>query len=126
TPIRDVDHDPYLTVAGIIKRSSNVGAAKIALRFGSENLYAALRRYGFGRRTGIELPGEQSGMMREGSKWRDVELATIAYGYGITVTPLQIAAALAAFGDHGVYHEPRIVDRVVDSDGTMLYQAAPA
>jgi cell division protein FtsI (penicillin-binding protein 3) len=126
SPIRDVDHDPYLTVAGIIKRSSNVGAAKIALRFGAENLYAALRRYGFGRRTGIELPGEQSGMMREGSKWRDVELATIAYGYGITVTPLQVAAAISAFGDHGIYHEPRIVDRVIDGDGTLLYQAAPA
>jgi len=126
TPITDVDHDPYLTVAGIIKRSSNVGAAKIALRFGSDKLYAALKRYGFGKRTGIELPGEQVGLVRDGAKWRDVELATIAYGYGITVTPLQIAAALAAFGDHGIYHEPRIVDRVIDGDGTLLYQAAPA
>jgi cell division protein FtsI (penicillin-binding protein 3) len=126
TPIRDVEHDLYLTVAGIIKRSSNVGAAKIALRFGAAKLYAAFRRFGFGKRTGIELPGEQPGMLRDGAKWRDVELATISFGYGLTVTPLQIAAAIAAFGDHGIYHEPRIVDRVVDPDGTLLYQAAPA
>jgi cell division protein FtsI (penicillin-binding protein 3) len=124
--IRDVHIDPYLTVAGIIKRSSNVGAAKIALRFGAEKLYAALRRFGFGQRTGIELPGEQPGMLRDGARWRDIELATISYGYGLSVTPLQIAAALAAFGNHGVYHAPRIVERVVDSDGTLLYQAESA
>src|SRR5262249_5128018 len=69
-PIRDVDHDLYLTVAGIIKRSSNVGAAKIALRFGAAKLYAALRRFGFGARTGIELPGEQAGRLRDGARWR--------------------------------------------------------
>jgi cell division protein FtsI (penicillin-binding protein 3) len=125
-PIRDLHHDPYLTVAGIIKRSSNVGAAKIALRFGADKLYAALRRFGFGQRTGIELPGEQPGMLRPGNRWRDIELATISYGYGLTVTPLQVAAALAAFGNHGLYREPRIVERVIDADGTLLYEAAPA
>lgn len=124
--LRDVDRDPYLNVAGIIKRSSNVGAAKIALRFGGPKLYAALKRFGFGMKSGIELPGEQSGMLRNGAKWRDVELATISYGYGLTVTPLQIAAALAAFGNHGLYHEPRVVDRVIDADGTLLYRATPA
>jgi cell division protein FtsI (penicillin-binding protein 3) len=122
-PIRDVDHDPYLTVAGIIKRSSNVGAAKIALRLGATRLYAALRRFGFGARTGIELPGEQTGMLRNGARWRDIELATISYGYGLTATPLQIAAGLAALGNGGVYHEPRIVERVIDGDGTLLYDA---
>ncbi|HEX3477155.1 MAG TPA: penicillin-binding transpeptidase domain-containing protein [Kofleriaceae bacterium] len=125
-PIRDVDHDPYLTVAGIIKRSSNVGAAKIALKLGATRLYAALRRFGFGARTGIELPGEQTGMLRNGARWRDIELATISYGYGLTATPLQIAAALAALGNGGVYHEPRIVERVIDGDGTLLYAAQAA
>jgi cell division protein FtsI (penicillin-binding protein 3) len=65
-------------------------------------------------------------MLRNGAKWRDIELATISYGYGLTTTPLQIAAAIAAFGNHGLYHEPRIVDRVTDADGTLLYRAAPA
>jgi cell division protein FtsI (penicillin-binding protein 3) len=125
-PINDLHNDPYLTVAGIIKRSSNVGAAKIALQFGAGKLYAALRRFGFGARTGIELPGEQPGTLRDGARWRDIELATISYGYGLSVTPLQIAAALAAFGDHGRYREPRIVERVIDGDGTVLYEPQAA
>ena len=120
--IRDVDHDAYLNVGGIIKRSSNVGAAKIALRFGAAKLYAALRKFGFGQRTGLGLPGEQSGRLRDGAKWREIELATIAYGYGLTVTPVQLAAAMAAFGDHGRYRAPRIIDRVIDADGTLLFQ----
>ncbi|MFN0248839.1 MAG: penicillin-binding transpeptidase domain-containing protein [Kofleriaceae bacterium] len=119
--IRDVHHDPYLTVAGIVKRSSNVGTVKIAQRLGREKLFAALKTYGFGAKTGIELPGEQAGTIRRGDTWREIELATISYGYGLTVTPLQIAAALAAVGNGGVYREPRIVDKVVDRDGTVKY-----
>jgi cell division protein FtsI (penicillin-binding protein 3) len=122
-PIRDLHHDPYLTVAGIIKRSSNVGAAKIALKFGAPKLSAALRRFGFGARTGIELPGEQPGLLRDAARWRDRDLATISFGYGLSVTPLQIAAAVAVFGNQGIYREPRIVERVIDSDGTELYRA---
>ncbi|MBX3154480.1 MAG: PASTA domain-containing protein [Deltaproteobacteria bacterium] len=109
--------DKILTVSQIIKRSSNVGTVKIAQRFGRERLYAALKRFGFGAKSGIELPGEQAGTLRAGSTWRDIELATISYGYGLTVTPLQVAAALAAIGNGGTYHPPRIIDRVVDGDG---------
>lgn len=121
--IRDVHHDPYLTVAGIVKRSSNVGTVKIAQRLGREKLHAALVSYGFGAKTGIELPGEQSGKIRRGDTWREIELATISFGYGLTVTPLQIAAALAAIGNGGVYRAPRIVEKVVDRDGTLKYAA---
>ena len=124
-PITDVHPDPYLTVAGIIKRSSNVGAAEIALKMGKDTLYTGLKRFGFGTKTGIELPGEQAGTVRDGAKWRDTELATIAYGYGVTVTPLQVAAGLAAIGNHGLRIEPRIVDQVIDGDGSVLYRAQP-
>jgi cell division protein FtsI (penicillin-binding protein 3) len=120
--IRDVDGDRYLTVGGVIKRSSNVGAAEIALRFGRERLRDALVAFGFGAKSGIELPGEQAGVLRAAAKWHPVELATIAYGYGLTVTPLQIAAAIAAIGNRGTYREPRIVDEVVEADGTVLYR----
>jgi cell division protein FtsI (penicillin-binding protein 3) len=115
--IRDVNHDAALTTAGIIKRSSNVGAAKIAQRLGREKLYAGLQRFGFGARTGIELPGEQSGRLRSAERWRDIELATISFGYGLTVTPLQIAAATAALGADGVYHPPRIIESIGRDDG---------
>lgn len=120
--ITDVHFFPYLTVAGIIKHSSNIGAARIAMRTGAQKLYEGYKRFGFGAKTGIELPGEQVGMLRTGDKWRDVELATMSFGYGLTVTPLQITAALASIGNHGMYHEPRIVDSVVDGDGTVIYQ----
>ena len=123
--IRDVDHDWQLTTAGIIKRSSNVGAVKIAQRLGREKLHAALVRFGFGAKTGIELPGEQAGTLRPGAKWRDIELATVAFGYGLTVTPLQIAAALAALGDDGMYRAPRIVASITDAAGAAQAAAAP-
>jgi cell division protein FtsI (penicillin-binding protein 3) len=123
--IRDVHHDPGLTAAGIIKRSSNVGAVKIAQRLGREKLEAALRRFGFGARTGIELPGERTGTIRPGATWREIELATISYGYGLTVTPLQMAAALAALGDDGTYRAPRIVDRVTDAAGAAQHAPPP-
>jgi cell division protein FtsI (penicillin-binding protein 3) len=122
--ITDVHSFPSLTVAGIIKHSSNIGAAKIALRLGADKLYDGYKKLGFGAQTGIELPGEQTGMLRRGETWREVELATMAYGYGLTVTPLQITAALAAIGNHGIYHPPRIVDSVVDRDGTVIYRGA--
>lgn len=122
--IRDTHIDRYLTVAGIIKRSSNVGAVKIAQRLGKERLYAALARFGFGVKTDIELPGEQRGTLRPGAGWREIEFATISYGYGMTVTPLQIAAAIAALGNDGVYRAPRIVDAVIESDGTVRSAAA--
>ncbi len=121
-PIHDTHVFPYLTVGGIIKHSSNIGAGKIALRMGADKLYDGLKRFGFGAKTGIEMPGEQVGMLREPAKWRDIDLAHMAFGYGLTVTPLQIAAALSAIGNHGVYHAPRIVDEVVDRDGTVLYR----
>lgn len=115
--IRDVHHDASVTTAGAVKRSSNVATVKIALRFGKDKLDAALRRFGFGAKTGIELPGEQAGTLRPGAKWREIELATISFGYGLTVTPLQLAAALAAIGNGGEYRAPRIIEQIVGPDG---------
>jgi len=124
--ISDVHYDKYLTVSGIIKRSSNVGAAKIGMRLGRDKLYVGLKQFGFGTKTGIELPGEQAGTLRPGARWRDIELANIAFGYGLTVTPLQIAAALAALGNDGVLQAPRIVESVVDRDGNVVYAPTAA
>jgi cell division protein FtsI (penicillin-binding protein 3) len=121
--IRDVEFFPYLTTREIIKYSSNIGAAKIGMRLGADKLYAGLKQFGFGKRTGVELPGERTGRVRSAASWRDVDLAHIAFGYGITVTPLQLAAAFASIASHGVYREPRIVDSVIDGDGNAIYKA---
>ncbi|MEZ4398607.1 MAG: penicillin-binding protein 2 [Kofleriaceae bacterium] len=120
--VTDVHHDQVLTTTGIIKRSSNVGATKIGLRLGRQRLYDALTRFGFGAKTGIDLPGEQGGRVRDGSTWRDVELVTISWGYGLTASPIQIAAAMAAIGNGGVYNPPRVVARVTGADGQVTYQ----
>lgn len=118
----DTHEAPYLSVSDIIKVSSNIGAVKIGMRLGAEKLYGYLKKFGFGAKTGIEMPGEQTGRLRNGSSWRDIELATISFGYGLTITPLQLAAAIAAIGNKGVYHAPRIVDEVIDADGVVLYR----
>jgi cell division protein FtsI (penicillin-binding protein 3) len=121
--IRDTHLWPYLTTSEIIKHSSNVGAVKIAQRLGKEAFYKALLAFGFGAKSNIELPGEQTGWIRNYTRWRDVEFATMAFGYGITVTPLQLAGAIAAIGNDGIYTPPRIVDSVTSRDGSVLYHA---
>ena len=124
--IRDVEFFPYLTVSEIIKYSSNIGAAKIGMRLGADKLYAGLLQFGFGKRTGVELPGERTGRIRKSANWRDIDTAHIAFGYGITVTPLQLAAAFATIANHGIYREPRIVDAVIDGDGNTIYKGEGA
>jgi cell division protein FtsI (penicillin-binding protein 3) len=121
--ITDTHVYPYLDVADIIKVSSNIGASKIALRLGREKLYSHLLQFGFGAKSGIELPGEQQGKLRDGKTWRDIELATISFGYGLTITPLQLAAGFASIGNDGIYTEPRIVDSVKEADGNVVYKA---
>ncbi len=119
---RDTHVHPSLTTTEIITVSSNIGAAKIALRLGRDKLYSYLKSFGFGGKSGIELPGEQPGKLRDGSTWRDVELGTIAFGYGLTITPLQLAAGLAAIGNNGLFTEPRIVEEVRDHEGKVTYR----
>lgn len=119
---RDTHRDEVLSVGGVIKRSSNVGAIKIAFALGRQKLHQAIRDYGFGASTGIELPGEQRGLVRAPQRWGDVGLASMSMGYGMTATPIQLAQALAAVGNGGVLHEPRLVRRVVASSGDVLYE----
>jgi len=100
--IRDVHSFPALTVAGVIEKSSNVGAAKIALALNKNDQYALLHRAGFGTGTGIRLPGEVTGQLRPASSWVPIEQATIAFGYGISATPLQLARGYALLANGGV------------------------
>jgi len=122
--VTDTHHDEVLTVGGILKRSSNVGAVKIARKLGREKLHDAILRFGFGAKTGIELPGEEIGLVRPAERWGEIGLATHAYGYGMSVTPIQVAAGFAAIANGGVYHPPRLV-RDVRGDRTMLFLRKP-
>ncbi len=105
------DHHPNgkLTPAGIIRVSSNIGAVKIAYKLGRAAHYRALRGFGFGSTTNSGFPGESAGVLRHWKKWMPVDHATIAYGQGISVTPIQLAAATSALANGGLWVQPRIV-----------------
>jgi cell division protein FtsI/penicillin-binding protein 2 len=118
--IRIRDHKPYgrLTFAEVIAKSSNVGVIKTAFKLGDERFYKAIRALGFGRPTGIDLPGENPGILAPLKAWRPLTKAYIAFGQGVSVTPLQLAAALAAIADRGTLRVPHVVARV-DNGGTI-------
>jgi cell division protein FtsI (penicillin-binding protein 3) len=121
------DHDPYglLSVRDIIRVSSNIGALRVAGVVGKERLYESLRKFGIGQKTGIDFPGEVSGIIRPGPKWGAVELATIAFGQGVSATPLQLTAAMAAIANNGVRMKPYIVQRIENGRGETVFQAMP-
>jgi cell division protein FtsI (penicillin-binding protein 3) len=122
--IHDTHPHGVLTVAEVFKFSSNIGATKIARKMGRDTLAEALARFGFGRPTGIGLPGERSGIVRPVAKWGDIGFANVSFGHGITVTPLQVVAGVSAIAGGGIYRTPRIVARVVEPDGAI--EQAPA
>jgi cell division protein FtsI (penicillin-binding protein 3) len=107
--IKDLHPRPSLDVSGILRHSSNVGAVKIAQKLGPQSHYDTLRRFGFGERSGSGFPDESSGILRNYKRWRPVDAATVAFGQGVSVTTLQLAAATAALGNDGVWMEPHIV-----------------
>lgn len=124
--IRDAHHGPsVISVSDVVKTSSNVGATKIARRLGRDKLAAGLVELGFGKRTGIQLPGESPGRIRPPETWGDAGLATVSYGYGMQATPLQIASALAAIANGGQYVPPTVVKKIVDADGKVVFEHAP-
>lgn len=111
--IRIRDHKPFgtLTFAEAIAKSSNVGMIKTALLLGDERLYAMASALGFGRKTGIDLPGEASGILHPLTEWRRFPLskAYISFGQGVSVTPLQLAVAAATVANGGVRLKPYVV-----------------
>jgi cell division protein FtsI (penicillin-binding protein 3) len=110
--IRDVTNHGLLTVTGVITHSSNIGAAKIALTLPNEDMYDMDHRFGFGESTGSGFPGESPGLLPPARSWGVIEKATIAYGYGLNVTTLQLAQAYAALADGGRLRSPTFVKGV--------------
>ncbi|MEA2491013.1 MAG: hypothetical protein QOH21_2805 [Acidobacteriota bacterium] len=122
------EHDGHryqmLSFEDVIVNSSNVGTARVGLALGQQRFYDWIRRFGFGERTGITLPGEGSGMLRKAEKWTSVSGASISIGQEIAVTPLQIVRALGTIATGGMRVEPRIVERVTGEHGQTVW--APA
>ena len=99
--IHDAHPHGILTVAEVIQKSSNVGAAKMALSLKREELWSTFNQLGFGNRTNVGFPGEAAGKVRPYKTWRPIEQATMSYGHGISVTLLQLARAYTVFANEG-------------------------
>jgi len=123
--IHDTHKYGRLTVSEILKYSSNIGAAKIGSRLGQERLYSHLKDFGFGARSGIDLPGEAYGFLRDGSQWFGVDLATISFGQGVSATALQLATAVSAIANGGLLMKPFVVEKISDENGAELEQTSP-
>jgi cell division protein FtsI (penicillin-binding protein 3) len=124
--INDSHPHGWLSFAEVIQVSSNIGVTKVAQRLGRERYHRYLEAFGFGRRTGIELPGESPGILRPADKWAQVDLAVHAFGQGVSVTPVQMAAAYGAIANGGVLMRPFVVRRVVSPTGALVAETAPA
>ena len=108
----------------VIKNSCNIATADCAFRLGKERLWEYERAFGFGERTGSGLAGESRGLLSKPDKWSDIQLSNVAFGQGISVTPLQLAAAYAAIANDGVWMRQRIVRGVRNGEGGVLRPAA--
>lgn len=113
------------TVEGMITYSFNVGAADMGLRIGKKILHKYVDALGFGRLSGIDIPGEAEGILIPLKYWKPINLATISYGQGISVTPIQMVQAYGAIANDGVLMKPRLVRKIVDRKGNLVQVKKP-
>lgn len=112
------DHRNYgvLTVAEVLKKSSQVGTTKIALSLDAQDVWSVFRRFGLGEMTASGFPGESAGVLPNHKNWRAIERATFAFGYGLTVTNLQLAQAYAVFANRGVFQPVSLLKRTEQAE----------
>ncbi|MFA6034042.1 MAG: penicillin-binding protein, partial [Myxococcota bacterium] len=123
--IHDVHGKGVLDLNDVIKYSSNICSAKIGLKLGRERWHAKLRDFGFGEITGITLPAETRGLLPNVSRWADISTATISFGQGISVSALQMVAALSTIANGGDWVRPNIMKRVTNQKGDLVKDFPP-
>lgn len=121
------DHSPHgaITVSDILKYSSNIGFAKIGKKLERQRLHHYLTEFGFGAPSGVDLPGETTGLLRKPKQWFEIDLAAISFGQGVTVTPMQVATAMTAIANGGNLMQPYLVEKVVDGFGEVIEEHQP-
>jgi stage V sporulation protein D (sporulation-specific penicillin-binding protein) len=113
------------TLEQIIEFSHNVGAAEVGLSIGAKTFYEMERKAGFGTPTDVDLPGENPGIVPPPTEWSDSSLATMAFGQGVSVTPIAMARFYSAIANGGVLMRPRILRAIQDDNGETIYQYPP-
>ncbi|MGH9341435.1 MAG: penicillin-binding protein [Acidobacteriota bacterium] len=111
-----------LSFRQVLAKSSNVGTIKFALRLGEEKLYEYIRRFGFGEQTGIELPGEQAGLLRPPSQWSRISIGALSIGQELGVTSLQMVRSISAIANGGYLLRPRLVRQILTPEGDLLFR----
>ncbi|HEY1794141.1 MAG TPA: penicillin-binding protein 2 [Opitutaceae bacterium] len=120
---RDDDHyDHLLSVAEIIAKSSNKGAAQLAMRLGDQRFYDYARAFGFGQRTGFPIGGEVTGNLKAPAKWDSLTITRMPMGQSVTATALQMQQAMGVIASGGVLLKPQIVSEIYDSNGELVYK----
>jgi cell division protein FtsI (penicillin-binding protein 3) len=114
-----------LTLGDVIKYSSNIGIARFSERLTPREKYEVLRDFGIGTPTGIPLPAEAEGTLREPRQWNRTSASSIVMGYEVAVTPLQLVAAYSAIANGGQLLEPHIIKEIRSTDGELIYRARP-
>jgi cell division protein FtsI (penicillin-binding protein 3) len=123
--IHDVHKYGWLSLTRIIKHSSNIGACKIAENLGREKFYSYIRKFGFGSKTGIELPGETSGLLTLPYTWSRVDLGAISFGQGLAISPIQLITAFSAIANDGVMMKPHLVKAIVNDQNEIIKEFQP-
>ncbi len=123
--LRDDKKHDSLTFREIFELSSNIGIGKLALRLGGEKLTETARKFGFGTKTFSGLPGEQAGMVAAPGVWSDYNIAALSIGHAISVTPLQLAAAIAAVANDGKLMRPLIIRGIFNPEGKLIKKFDP-
>lgn len=121
------DTHPYdwISFQEAIELSSNIVMAKVGPNIGAERLYREARNFGFGVPSGVDLPGEVRGILKKPNEWSGTTLQTMAYGYEVAVSPIQIVCAYAAVANRGILMKPFIVSRVQDNSGDVIAEQQP-
>lgn len=123
--LRDDHNLGEITVADVVKYSSNIGTAKIAMQMGDQKAYETLRKFHFGQRLGMELPGEETGIVNALPHWSKISITRVGMGHEVAVTALQMVSMMSAIAYNGVQMKPYVVKKVVSSDGQLILENHP-
>jgi len=121
--IRDHEKQGFLNLCGIMECSSNIGMAKVGQRLGKDRLFNHIRQFGFAGLTGVDLPGEARGLLRQPEKWSGLSLPIISFGQEIGVTAIQVINAYSSIINGGCLLEPKIVRQIKNAEGEIVYSS---
>jgi cell division protein FtsI (penicillin-binding protein 3) len=123
--IHDTHPHGWLSFSKILQVSSNIGFTKVAEKIKKDRFFKYIEKFGFGQPTGLDVPGEVAGLLRKPEKWSAIDLATHAFGQGLSATPMQLVMAYAAIANGGFLMRPYVMQRAVGPTGEVLLENQP-